>query len=305
MNKLTTLVLLLAGLSFSCKNSQEKNPSTNNTSTKTELHGKKLMETHCYTCHNPSTKEEDRVGPSMVEVKTFYINSSNTKQAFIESMQTWVKNPNAKKAKMQEAIKRFGLMPKQYFPEGTIAQIADFMYGYDFEVNSKEQNTTQQKSSYAERGLKYALSTKAVLGKNLMGTIQKKGTVEALSFCNERAYPLTDSMSTVHRVSIKRVSDQPRNPNNKANNEELKYINTFKEMIANKLEPQAIVKETDSTARVYYPIITNTMCLQCHGKPEAIEKSTLSKIKVLYPNDKAIGYNSNQVRGIWRITFTK
>ena len=68
---------------------------------------------------------------------------------------------------------------------------------------------------YAQRGLKYALTTKAVLGKNLMKTIQKKGTLEAVTFCNKQAYPLTDSMSLVHNAIIKRVTDQPRNPSNK------------------------------------------------------------------------------------------
>ncbi|APY10266.1 hypothetical protein BWZ22_03005 [Seonamhaeicola sp. S2-3] len=139
-----------------------------------------------------------------------------------------------------------------------------------------------------------------------MGNIQKKGTIEALSFCNESAYPLTDSMAIVHQANIKRVSDKPRNPNNKASLEELNYINTFKQVIAKNNEPQPIVKETENNVHVYYPIITNNMCLQCHGKPnETIEKATLNKINDLYPNDKAIGYNINEVRGIWSITFEK
>ena len=311
MNKFSTLILLLAILPFSCKNPKKKDTPTTSNAVQANWHpGEKLMETHCYTCHNPSTKKEDRMAPPMADIKKYYRNSSSSKKAFIKSVQTWIKNPDITSAKMPEAIKRFGLMPKQDYPEETIAQIADFIYDYDFEQPevkgySNEQNAPQQKLPYAEHGLKYALSTKAVLGKNLMRTIQKKGTIQALSFCNERAYPLTDSMATVHHVSIKRISDNPRNPNNKANTEELKYINTIKKVIANNLKPHAIVKETDSTANVYYPIITNAMCLQCHGKPEAIEKSTLNKIKALYPNDKAIGYDINQVRGIWRITFSK
>lgn len=47
--------------------------------------------------------------------------------------------------------------------------------------------------AYAERGVKYAMNTQAVLGKNLMQAIQETGTSGALSFCNEKAYPLTDS----------------------------------------------------------------------------------------------------------------
>jgi hypothetical protein len=48
------------------------------------------------------------------------------------------------------------------------------------------------------------------------------------------------------------------------------------------------------------------MCLQCHGKPnEAIEKPTINKFARLYPNDKTIGYNINEIIGIFRITFDK
>jgi hypothetical protein len=48
------------------------------------------------------------------------------------------------------------------------------------------------------------------------------------------------------------------------------------------------------------------MCLQCHGKPQQeLTTVTLNKIKTLYPDDKAIGYSENQVRGIWHITFNQ
>ena len=73
--------------------------------------------------------------------------------------------------------------------------------------------------SLEERGLKIALETKAVLGKNLMGKIQKEGTLAAFKFCNVKAIPLTDSMSIANNVNIKRVSDKPRNLKNKATSE--------------------------------------------------------------------------------------
>lgn len=48
------------------------------------------------------------------------------------------------------------------------------------------------------------------------------------------------------------------------------------------------------------------MCLQCHGKPaEQINPATLKKLSELYPADKAVGYDIDQVRGIWSIQFKK
>jgi len=316
-----------------CKNTKNEAYSVFDKQMEANKHpGKKIMEINCYTCHSPSASQSDRIGPPMIAIKKHYINENTTKAQFVENMQSWIKNPNAQDAKMYGAVKRFGVMPKQSFPEETIAKIAEYMFDYeidqpewfekyyneekvDFKSNGKGKKSTidqqQVENSieelpYAERGLKYALTTKAVLGKNLMGTIQKKGTLEALAFCNEKAYPLTDSMSVVHNASIKRVSDKPRNQNNLANKKELTYINSFKNDIKNNTEPKPIVDVLEDKVQVYYPIKTNAMCLQCHGKPnQDIKRPILKSLANLYPDDKAVGYDLNQVRGIWSISFDK
>jgi copper chaperone CopZ len=60
----------------------------------------------------------------------------------------------------------------------------------------------------------------------------------------------------------------------------------------------------DGTVKFYAPITTNSMCLQCHGSPEKdIESKVLTALTNLYPEDKAIGYDVNEVRGIWSITY--
>ncbi|MCG2460027.1 DUF3365 domain-containing protein [Flavobacteriaceae bacterium F89] len=157
---------------------------------------------------------------------------------------------------------------------------------------------------YEEIGLKYANTTQAELGKNLMGAIQKEGTLGALEFCNIQAYPLTDSMAVVHHARIKRVSDKPRNPMNKANAEELGYIEDFKQDVASGSKIDPIVKTEGRQVHFYSPIVTNTMCLQCHGMPgEQVKPVTMAKLQELYPSDMAIGYNENEVRGIWAIVF--
>jgi len=48
------------------------------------------------------------------------------------------------------------------------------------------------------------------------------------------------------------------------------------------------------------------MCLQCHGEVgKQVTEETYKTIKLKYPNDLAIGYDVNQVRGIWHIEFQK
>jgi nitrate reductase cytochrome c-type subunit len=112
-------------------------------------------------------------------------------------------------------------------------------------------------------------------------------------------------MATKHNATIKRVSDKNRNPKNKANVEELKYIEHFKKQIKTKQEPKPVVLEKGKDVKFYYPITTNTMCLQCHGKTENIQSEVRDKIKKLYPKDLAVDYGENEVRGIWSITFNK
>ena len=337
------LIALASVLILSCNDSKKQNLSAYEIQMQANKHpGKKLMETNCYVCHSPTAGHDDRIGPPMVAIKKHYINEDTTKEEFIAAMQAWIKNPNEDDAKMFGAVRRFGVMPKQAFPEETIEQIADYMFQFNidqpewFEDHFNEEqgkhsgkgqgnskgmgkgngqgqgngiHKQQVQSNFEdlpdnERGLQYALTTKAVLGKHLMGTIQNKGTLEALSFCDERAYPLTDSMSVAHNAKIKRVTDKPRNPNNLANAEELGYLNTFKTKLAANQEISPIVKATEDHVKFYYPIITNSMCLQCHGAPKQdIKPEVTAKLAELYPNDKAINYTVDQIRGIWSISY--
>ena len=287
--------------------------------------GKKLMETHCYLCHGTKAPEnEGRIAPPMVAIKARYIDKERFNKAeFIKYVTTFVKNPTEKTALLRGAVKKHGLMPKQAFPKGSVEKIAAFMFDYQIEepewfkshweshgnenwIQSGEKYTEiTTKKNDSEIGLEYALETKKVLGKNLMETIQKKGTLEALAFCNIQAMPLTDSMSVHYNAKIKRVSDKNRNPNNKANAEELKYIAQFKQQMATNQEIKPIALEKGNKIQFYYPIETNTMCLQCHGTPDKIKPEVSAKTLQLYPKDLAVGYKENEVRGIWSITFDK
>jgi len=316
-----------------CKNHKEPYLAIKNT-TKQEHPGKKLMETNCYVCHSPTASIDDRIGPPMIAIKKHYLTEGISKEQFIEDIQNWIKNPNEEDAKMYGAVKKFGVMPKTPYPEETINQIADYMFDNDIEepewfeahyneergmgmgkgkgmgkkkgMHKKQASTETQDLTYEEKGLKFALGTKAVLGKNLMGTIQKKGTLAAVEFCNIKAYPLTDSMSVVYNANIKRVSDKPRNPENKANTKELQHIESFKKVLAANEEPKPILEEYEDVVNFYYPITTNSMCLQCHGTPnKELDTEAYKTIKALYPKDMAIGYDVNEVRGIWSITFNK
>ena len=170
----------------------------------------------------------------------------------------------------------------------------------------KKISKTKISINYLEEGKKIALSTKAVLGSNLMQTISKKGTEEAIKFCNTNANLLTDSTALLLNAKVKRVSDKNRNPKNYANKQELDYINSMKEVLKSGGKLNGKIIEHKNKMIGYYPIITNQACLQCHGNTKNdIEPKVLEKIDLLYPKDLAINYKNNELRGIWVIEMDK
>ncbi len=329
------LILVIVFISFfSCQQKKEdadySNKKTNQVAIENAQSGKKLLETHCYVCHNPTIPDSlGRIAPPMVAIKARYLMNYTTKEEFVNHIVQFVENPTEDNAIMYGAVNRFKVMPKQVFPEGVVEKIANYMYEYQIEEPvwfkehwessgngqgrrkgkgewiqpGKKLVVDEKPKTYEEIVLEYALGTKAVLGKNLMGAIQSKGTMHAMEFCNVQAMPLIDSMSTHFNAKIKRVSDKNRNPNNKANAEELQYIEKFKTDLVNKRESKPVVIEKGNMVQFYYPIPTNTMCLQCHGTQ--IKPEVSKQILKLYPNDLAVGYSENEIRGIWSITFEK
>ena len=164
----------------------------------------------------------------------------------------------------------------------------------------------KSKTDYLEEGKKIATSAQGVLGKNLVNAINNGGTTYAVEFCNAEAIPLTDSMAHVLGASVKRVTDKPRNSNNQANEGQLELINKMKEELKDGNVPKPQMVDMNGKMVGYYGIVTNAMCVKCHGDKDVdIEPQTYKKIKALYPTDKATGYAVNELRGMWVVEMDK
>ena len=174
------------------------------------------------------------------------------------------------------------------------------------EEEKKPVTPLQDKEGYLKTGKYIAMQTKGNLGKYLIQALGSMGSEGAVEFCNTRAIPITDSMAIALSASIERVSDKPRNPSNQANESELEYIRKWKEAkeLGEALAPE--VMEIDGKVVGYYPIVTNQMCMQCHGAPKKeINAATLAKINTLYPTDKATGYSIEEIRGLFVVGMDK
>lgn len=164
----------------------------------------------------------------------------------------------------------------------------------------KDQTDNKKDLTHLEQGQNFVLQTQKVLSENLINEINTQGTVQAIAFCSAKAFTLTDSMAQVLNIQIKRVSDKARNPNNKANKQESAYILKSKELLAKGENIKPEMTETNDKMVGYYPIMTNQLCMQCHGNQDTeVLSETLLQINKLYPNDKGIDYKINELRGIW------
>lgn len=155
---------------------------------------------------------------------------------------------------------------------------------------------------YIEEGKTIAENTFKVLSSNLKQAMAEGGIENALSYCNVNAMPLTDSLSKHYNVTIKRVSDKARNSLNSPTENEQKIIDDY---IANAENRKPVLLKNDEGYPTFYaPIVAKGLCLNCHG---IVGKTLLpennEKIKMLYPGDKAIGYNEGDLRGVWSIMF--
>ncbi|MCB0648122.1 MAG: DUF3365 domain-containing protein [Saprospiraceae bacterium] len=307
----TIIILAQCGGQKASNATQELDP-------KTMEAGLAIISQNCISCHNAETPESSRVAPPLVAIKQHYLGIGADENTFVNNMVAYLLQPDEKNTKMPRAVQRFGLMPKMDFTKEQFEAIAKYLFYTDVEApdwyaqhvleEQKKFNLPSDTSlaAYMEAGKTAALTTKAELGKNLLGAINNRGTAGAVEFCNLKATGLTDSMQNVLHTKIKRVSDQYRNPENAANLQELEYIIHAKKQLAETGDIKPKIQEMEGGMVGYYPITTNKMCLQCHGVVgKDISEEVLKRIGTLYPQDKATGYGENELRGIWVVEMER
>ncbi|MFV0541165.1 MAG: DUF3365 domain-containing protein [Aestuariibaculum sp.] len=151
-------------------------------------------------------------------------------------------------------------------------------------------------------GNSISAETQSVLLKNVAEAIKKGGTDYAVDFCNVNVFMLTDSVANKHTLTIQRLSNKNRNPNNvlQTHRDSLAWekINTDKSTFIEQYENGEIY--------FYKPIsIKMPTCIKCHGNQTDISESTKKIIAKRYPNDKATGYKMGDLRGMWKIKLEK
>lgn len=147
--------------------------------------------------------------------------------------------------------------------------------------------------------------------KQLMATLEKaieeKGVSGAVEFCNIQALPILKEVGDPYGVSIRRVSNDYRNPEDQPLEEEKMILEAYEYNQENGIKHESnLQKINDGAVLLFTKAITipNGLCLNCHGETgKEISEEALQKINQLYPEDKAKGHEIGDLRGMWSIAI--
>lgn len=163
-----------------------------------------------------------------------------------------------------------------------------------------------QKIDYIGKGQEIIKASSAAMLERLTEAMSAGGVQNAVSYCNMNAINITDSLSLVYSVELRRTSDKYRNGSNIPDSAETAIIADFKARLAagNELSP-VLVENEGQNIKLYSPIIINNpMCLACHGEPGiTLSAEDDAFIKTRFPDDLATGYKLGELRGLWVVTF--
>jgi hypothetical protein len=148
-----------------------------------------------------------------------------------------------------------------------------------------------------------AMSMPPKLLEVLDAEIKKSGHAEAMVVCRDKAPAMAKALSEAKGMQIRRVSLKNRNPKATPDAWERRVLEDFEKRSdagekPGALEASEIVAENGKRVMRYMKALpTQDLCLACHGTDDRLDKDVKAKLKELYPDDKAIGYSSAQIRG--------
>lgn len=154
----------------------------------------------------------------------------------------------------------------------------------------------------AKEGVKYI----KMLGKTLKGEMKKRMKddptgLQAAYMCSKSAQDITAKVNKKYPegVRVYRTALKYRNEKNKPDATDIEVMKKFEEQMKNgSFKKKPIVVSVDSKNRVYVPLMTEKVCLKCHGNPQKMDAKVKETIASKYPNDKATGFKEGSLRGV-------
>ncbi len=127
-----------------------------------------------------------------------------------------------------------------------------------------------------------------------------QGPVEAIAACRVRAPEIASSLSR-DGIRLGRTSHRLRNPSNVAPGWVRPLLDSYESRPSDRAA--RTVALPDDRSGYVEPILVQPLCLTCHGGNLAPEVA--SRIEALYPNDRAVGYQVGDLRGVFWMEFPR
>ena len=176
---------------------------------------------------------------------------------------------------------------------------------FSMACNNNPIETKSKDETYLHQGDSIIKNTFDTLRNALTNAIGQNGFAGALQYCNVQALPIT-SLYASQNITVSRVSDKNRNPGNAMSELDKLQWEKLKIAFEKKDSLKATIVDNKEDIHYYKPILIQGMCLSCHGTPnKEISKELLTQISTLYPEDKATGYKTGDLRGMWHVVFKK
>jgi hypothetical protein len=147
----------------------------------------------------------------------------------------------------------------------------------------------------------YAGELKAKLG----SALAEGGAVGAIEVCHKIAPALAEAHGEKSGLTIRRVTTRMRNPDAEPDEWDLKTIESFADRmrmgasLLNLEKAEATTMDGQPVLRYAKAIAVDALCLTCHGKD--IAPPIAQKLRDLYPEDKATGYQIGDLRAIFSV----
>ncbi len=142
----------------------------------------------------------------------------------------------------------------------------------------------------------------------LSAALKEGGPNKAIEVCHTKAPQAGAKVADKTGFKVGRTSLKPRNPQNAPDAWEEGVLKKFEERKAAGENPQNLeyheVIEKDGQRQVRYmkAVPTVELCVACHGTD--IAPDIQAKLKELYPEDKATGFQVGELRGAFTLTET-
>jgi hypothetical protein len=128
------------------------------------------------------------------------------------------------------------------------------------------------------------------LSTRLLTEMSRRGPAEAVEVCHKIAPQLAQEVGQSYGVKIGRTGVRLRNPQN--------VPPEWATPLLESLPTEPVFTELpDQRTGALFPIMLKVQCLTCHGPEDRMADDILTRLKKLYPDDRATGFQEGDLRG--------